>query len=218
MSYTIWQDHLAHGAQVRIEAYPDRLRVTNPGGLHGEISRTRLFIEPLTSSRNSHLARLLEDVEIPRTNRTMCENRGSGLLAVARELRKAGLEPPDLADRISATTITIRTAGYDAQPPRQPHLTGATTEPGRPIRVRATDSMAPSLSAGAATEPRARIRELLADGPLPTRTLAEALGMTPQGALRQLRKMEETGEVELTEPARRSPLDRWRLANPPDTH
>ena len=57
MSYTIWQDHLAHGAQVRIEAYPDRLRVTNPGGLHGEISRTRLFSEPLTSSRNSHLAR-----------------------------------------------------------------------------------------------------------------------------------------------------------------
>ena len=206
---------LAHGAQVRIEAYPDRLRVTNPGGLHGEISRTRLFSEPLTSSRNSHLARLLEDVEIPRTNRTVCENRGSGLLAVARELRKAGLEPPDLADSISATTMTIRTAGYDAQPPRQPHPTGATTEPGRPIRVRATDSMPPSLSAGAATEPRARIRELLADGPLPTRTLAEALGMTPQGALRQLRKMEETGEVELTEPARRSPLNRWRLTNLP---
>ena len=42
---------------MRIEAYPDRLRVTNPGGLHGEISRTRLFSEPLTSSRNSHLAR-----------------------------------------------------------------------------------------------------------------------------------------------------------------
>ena len=102
-------------------------------------------------------------------------------------------------------------------PPRQPHSTGATTEPGRPIRVRATDSMAPSLSAGAATEPRARIRELLADGPRPTRTLAEALGMTSQGALRQLRKMEETGEVDLTEPARRSPLNRWRLTNPPDT-
>ena len=48
---------LAHGAQVRVEAYPDRLRVTNPGGLHDEISRTRPFSEPLTSSRNSHLAR-----------------------------------------------------------------------------------------------------------------------------------------------------------------
>ena len=87
---------------MRIEAYPDRLRVTNPGGLHGEISRTRFFSEPPTSSRNSHLAR--------------------------------------------------RTPANE--------------------------------------------------------TLAEALGMTPQGALRQLRKMEETGEVELTEPARRSPLNR----------
>ena len=73
---------------MRIEAYPDRLRVTNPGGLHGEISRTRLFSEPLTSSRNSHLARLLEDVDIPRTIRTVCENRGSGLLAVAHKLAK----------------------------------------------------------------------------------------------------------------------------------
>ena len=96
------------------------LMYSDTGGLHGEISRIRLFSEPLTSSRNSHLARLLEDVEIPRTNRTVCENRGSGLLAVARELRKAGLEPPDLADRISATTMTIRTAGYDAQPPDSP--------------------------------------------------------------------------------------------------
>ena len=113
----IWQDHLAHGAQVRIEVYPDRLRVTNPGGLHGEISRTSLFSEPLTSSRNSYLARLLEGGEIPRTSRTVCENRGSGLLTVARELRKAGLEAPDLADRISATTVTIQTAGYDVQPP-----------------------------------------------------------------------------------------------------
>ena len=41
--------------------------------------------------------------------------------------------------------------------------------------------------------------------------------MTPRGALRQLRKMEETREVELTEPARRSSLNRWRLTNPPDT-
>ena len=41
--------------------------------------------------------------------------------------------------------------------------------------------------------------------------------MTPQGALRQLQEMEETGEVELTEVARRSLLNRWRLTNPPDT-
>ena len=88
---------------MRIEAYPDRLRVTNPGGLHGEISPTRLFSEPLTSSRNSHLARLLEDVEIPRTNRTVCENRRSGLLAVARELRNAGLTLiADLLSQVAA--------------------------------------------------------------------------------------------------------------------
>lgn len=203
---------LAHGTQVRIEAYPDRLRVTNPGGFHGDISRARLFSEPLTSSRNSHLARLLEDVEIPRTNRTVCENRGSGLLAVARELRNAGLKPPELAERISETTMTIRTAGYDARAPEQAHAPDA-AEPPRVIRVRAPDGPAPSPDTGAASEPRAHIRALLTNGPLPTRTLAEALDMTPHGALRYLRKMEESGEVEQTEPARRSPLNRWRLTN-----
>lgn len=205
----------AHGTQVRIEAYPDRLRVTNPGGFHGDINRTRLFSEPLTSSRNSHLARLLEDVEIPRTNRTVCENRGSGLLAIARELRNAGLEPPELADRISEITMTIRAVGYDLRSPEQPHAPDE-AEPGRVIRVETTDSMPPSVSAGAASKPRTRIRELLANGPLPTRTLAEALDMTPQGALRHLRKMEKNGEVEQTEPARKSPLNRWRLTDEPD--
>lgn len=202
---------LAHGAQVRIEAYPDRLRVTSPGGFHGDINHTRLFTEPLTSSRNSHLAKLLEDVEIPRTNRTVCENRGSGLVAVARELGRAGLARPDLVDGISETTMTIRATAPAARSRQQPDRTSQEAEPGRLIRVRATDSMPPILSTGAATDPRDHIRELLTDGPLPTRALAEALGMTPQGALRHLHKMEEAGEVEQTEASRRSPLNRWRL-------
>ena len=81
MSCTIWQNHLAHGAQVRIEAYPDRLRVTNPGGLHGEISRTRLFSEPLTSSRNSHLARRTS------TNETLAETLGMTPQGSLRQLQ-----------------------------------------------------------------------------------------------------------------------------------
>jgi len=209
---------LAHGAQVRIEAYPDRLRVTSPGGFHGDINHTRLFTEPLTSSRNSHLAKLLEDVEIPRTNRTVCENRGSGLVAVARELHNAGLAPPEFVDRISETTMTVQAAGPDPRSSQLPDRTGKESEPGPLIRVPTTDSKPPFLSTGAATDPRAHIRELLTNGPLPTRTLAEALGMTPQGALRHLHKMEDAGEVEQTESSRRSPLNRWRLTESRDTN
>ena len=55
------------------------------------------------------------------------------------------------------------------------------------------------------------IRELLRRGPRSSREMAQELGVTPQGILRWLRMMEATGEVRPTEPARRSPMNRWEL-------
>lgn len=102
---------LAHGAQVRIELYPDRLKIASPGGLYGPIDREELLAEPVTSSRNAQLAKLLEDVEVPYSGRTICENRGSGLLAIAALLRSAGLEPPIIRDKINSFEVVIRNHG-----------------------------------------------------------------------------------------------------------
>lgn len=102
---------LAHGTQVRVALYPDRLEIANPGGLHGPVSRDDLLAEPVSSSRNARLAKLLEDVEIEATGRTVCENRGSGLLATAATLRTAGMEPPHVTDNIREFRITIRNHG-----------------------------------------------------------------------------------------------------------
>lgn len=102
---------LAHGTQVRIELYPDRLEIVSPGGLHGAVDREKLLAEPVTSSRNAQLAKLLEDVEIPRSGITVCENRGSGLLTIAAFLRKAGLEPPIIKDDVNSFKVVIRNDG-----------------------------------------------------------------------------------------------------------
>ncbi len=185
----------SHGSQVRVELYPDRLEVVNPGGLHGQISSEHLFTRPVTSSRNSRLAKLLEDIEVPSTNRTVCENRGSGLLAVAASLQDAGLDLPVIQDRISSFTVTLHSDARPGQHPGNP-CTGQT----------------PPESAS--QPPRDHIRALLASGPRPIRELARELGMTRGGVLRWLQKMEEQGEVEATEAARRSPLNRWRLRGP----
>jgi ATP-dependent DNA helicase RecG len=99
---------LARGTQVRIELYPDRLAVLSPGGLYGTVPRESLLSETVTSSRNSFLAKLLEDVEMPGTSRTICENRGSGLLATAALLREAGLEPPVILERVREFDVVIR--------------------------------------------------------------------------------------------------------------
>jgi len=102
---------LAHGTQVRVALYPDRLEVSSPGGLHGPVSREDLLAEPVSSSRNARLAKLLEDVEIESTNRTVCENRGSGLLATAAALRDAGMEPPQVIDTVRVFRMVIRNHG-----------------------------------------------------------------------------------------------------------
>ena len=102
---------LAHGTQVRMELFPDRLEVSSPGGLHGPISRQDLFAESVSSSRNARLAKLLEDVEIEATARTVCENRGSGLLAMAASLRRAGMEPPKITDVVREFRMTIKNHG-----------------------------------------------------------------------------------------------------------
>ncbi len=102
---------LAYGAQVRIELYPDRLEVSSPGGLHGPIAREDLLAESVSSSRNSLLSKLLEDVEVPGTGRTVCENRGSGLLATAAALRGAGIEPPNLIDSVREFRVVIKNHG-----------------------------------------------------------------------------------------------------------
>ncbi|MDR1151915.1 MAG: putative DNA binding domain-containing protein, partial [Bifidobacteriaceae bacterium] len=85
---------LAHGTQVRVEMYPDRLVFINPGGLYGAASPSELLRGTVSSSRNAVLARLLEDVELPGTNRTVCENRGSGIRMIAAELAASSLQPP----------------------------------------------------------------------------------------------------------------------------
>jgi len=98
---------LAHGTQVRVELYPDRLEIISPGGLHGPVSRDDLLAEPVSSSRNALLAKLLEDVAIPGTDQRVCENRASGLLATAAALRRAGMEPPKLVDKVREFRVTI---------------------------------------------------------------------------------------------------------------
>lgn len=102
---------LAHGTQVRVALYPDRLEIGSPGGLHGPISHEDLLAETVSSSRNAFLAKLLEDVEVPGTGRTVCENRGSGLLATAAALRAAGIEPPRLVDSVREFRVEIQNHG-----------------------------------------------------------------------------------------------------------
>ncbi|MFE3781877.1 ATP-binding protein [Amycolatopsis sp. NPDC059090] len=91
----------SRGTQVQIEMYPDRLVIRNPGGLYGPVTEDTLGEEGVSSARNATLLKLLEDVPLPGTARTVCENRGSGIRTMLMALRDASLSPPRFVDKIS---------------------------------------------------------------------------------------------------------------------
>ena len=100
----------ARGTQIRIEMFPDRIEIENPGGLHGPVSKEALEAgDAISSSRNATLAKLLEDV-VTEEGRAVAENRGSGMAAMLKALRDAHLSPPDLVDEVSRFTVRFRSA------------------------------------------------------------------------------------------------------------
>lgn len=97
----------SRGIQVQIEMYPDRLRIMNPGGLFGAVDIERLGEEGRSSARNSLLMKVLEDVQVPDEDRTVCENRGSGIRAMIAALRHAGMSPPRFKDSTTAFEVLL---------------------------------------------------------------------------------------------------------------
>lgn len=264
---------LARGTQVRLELYPDRLEIRSPGGLYGPVARADLLAEPVSSSRNAVLAKLLEDVEVPNTGRTVCENRGTGLLVAAASLRQAGIEPPELLDTVREFRVVIRNHGLlddealawlarvdtsglnDRQRLGLAFVRRNSTITNQQYRtLTGADSLTATqeltgMAAGGLLEKsndrrwaqwhlregsefarrqpvlpfgdrgeapprsdrRAEIRALLWEGPRSSTELAASLGVTREGALRWLRKMEADGEVAPTASSRQSRANRWRL-------
>ena len=96
------------GQPVVMALYPDRLEIKSPGGLYGAFSPESLMTEPVTAARNARLAKLLQDVSTPRSTQTVCENVGTGLVSVAKYLRDAGLEPPEIDYSLTEFKVVFR--------------------------------------------------------------------------------------------------------------
>jgi ATP-dependent DNA helicase RecG len=97
----------SRGTPVQINLFPDRLVVTNPGGLFGPVTIDRLGEPGVLAARNMTLMRLLEDLPGPEGSGPICENRGSGIAAMSHSLRRAGLRPPRFEDRIASFTVVF---------------------------------------------------------------------------------------------------------------
>jgi ATP-dependent DNA helicase RecG len=87
----------AQGAPVRVELYPDRLEIINPGGLFGPLTVDELGKKGSTQSRNQFLSRILEDTpytDIDGQTGHVVENRGTGYAIIKGSLADALMPPP----------------------------------------------------------------------------------------------------------------------------
>ncbi|MDQ7904751.1 ATP-binding protein [Phytohabitans sp. ZYX-F-186] len=97
----------SRGTPVQIVLYADRLAVANPGGLFGAVTEDDLGGEGVSSTRNPVLVKLLQDVQLPDSDRTVCENRASGIPTMLREMRRAGSAPPEFHNRITRFKVVF---------------------------------------------------------------------------------------------------------------
>jgi len=180
---------MSHGAQIRVEMYPDRLVFVNPGGLYGAASTAELLRGTISFSRNAVLAKLLEDIEVPPTARTVCENRGSGIRMITDELANAKMPPLKLTASGGLFTAELR---------RTHHGPTALVERAHPARDH--DAQTPATTILAA----------LSSGPKSTVELMDITGLTRPTLGNRLRASEAQGLIEPTT-SRRSPRVKWQL-------
>lgn len=213
----------SHGAQVRIEMYPDRIEVASIGGLHGVHAGctdvAHLVASSVTTSRNARLAKLLEDVVMVPSDRVVCENRGSGLRSVVAALQRSGMHPPRIDDRVSEFVIRMdrlpdqaigapsRGAGTRDEAPR-----AADAQPDASDSADLADSF--GIEVGCTDQHSGRfdqVAELLEGGPLGASDIAESLGISRQAVLNWLRRMHAEGLIAPSESRPGTRGTRWGL-------
>ena len=97
----------ARSTQIFIDMYVDRIEFINPGGLYGTVTVDTLDQPGASSSRNQHLARLLEMTPYF-DGGSVAENRGTGFHLIQEQLRKAGLPPAEVNDSIVSFQLIFR--------------------------------------------------------------------------------------------------------------
>lgn len=97
----------ARGTQVQVEVFPDRVTVTSPGGLFGNVRLETLGQAGTSSSRNARLAALLQETGDPVTGRPVAENRGSGVQMMISKVRQDTGIVPLFAASLDQFRVTV---------------------------------------------------------------------------------------------------------------
>ncbi len=182
----------ARGTQIQVELFPDRLTVTSPGGLFGNVRLETLGQSGTSSSRNARLAALLQEAGDPFTGRPVAENRGSGISMMISQVRQDTGLVPLFAASLDEFRVTI------------PRTSLVTPE------LRA---WARRLSGGQdLSEAQISILALASAGYIVDSALLRRMGLGPSDARRQVNQLRD---LDLLQPRRARDDDSYQLASGP---
>ena len=103
----VHRDYTIQGAQIRIFLSPDRIEITNPGGLHNSLTPESLFSGCQPVRRNQMLVGYLREYRSSLTNRSYMEGKGTGFLTMVRECVRISGVKPDFAVIADSVKVTI---------------------------------------------------------------------------------------------------------------
>lgn len=95
----------SHGTPVQVDLFPDRLEISNPGGLFGNVTIDTLG-KGISSSRNQFLANILENTPYE-DGLFVAENRGTGYQVIEKSLADALMPAPLPHDSILSFSLTF---------------------------------------------------------------------------------------------------------------
>ena len=97
---------LARGTQVQVNLYEDRLEFLSPGGLYGTVTAATIATSGYSSTRNQHLADILEST--PYEGGFVAENRGTGFRLMELELKRNRMGAPVVKDSTAMFSLAFR--------------------------------------------------------------------------------------------------------------
>lgn len=97
----VHRDYSIHteGMPIQLQIFPNKIVVTNPGGLYGRLSLDQLG-QMQADTRNPVLATALETLKIT-------ENRYSGIPTIRREMSEYGLPMPQFEEKRGSFVVTL---------------------------------------------------------------------------------------------------------------
>ena len=106
------------GRSVCVDIFPDRVVITNPGGLWG--GKTLENIDNGESMcRNDTLMKLMSTIPLPNGQGITAEGRGSGILFMINEMQSRALKAPHFEADLDSFTVVLSRGGSEIAENRQ---------------------------------------------------------------------------------------------------